>query len=67
MQTLSRRDPILTTIRGPFVLPDITIAHTDRADEEHVDVLVSQGNIDRITPTGTASRPPGASVIEHAR
>ena len=67
MQTLSRRDPILTTIREPFVLPDITIAHTDRADEEHVDVLVSQGNIDRITPTGTASRPPGASVIEQAR
>lgn len=67
MQTLSRRDPILTTIRGPFVLPDITVAHTDRVDEEHVDVLVSQGNIDRITPTGTASGPPGASVIEHAR
>jgi hypothetical protein len=67
MQTLSPRDPILTTIREPFVLPDVTIAHTDRADEEHVDVLVSQGNIDRITPTGTASRPPGASVVEHAR
>jgi hypothetical protein len=67
MQTLSPRDPILPTIREPFVLPDITIAHADRPDQEHVDVLVSQGNIDRITPTGTASLPPGASVVELAR
>src|SRR6516165_548136 len=67
MQTVPRRDPIVPMLREPFVLPDVTVAHTDRADEEHVDVLVSQGNIDRITPTGTASWPPGASVVEHAR
>jgi hypothetical protein len=36
-------------------------------DEEHVDVLVSQANIKRITPTGTADLPPGATVFERAR
>jgi hypothetical protein len=65
--TLSPRDPILPTTRGTFVLPDVTVAHADRPDEKHVDVLVSHGNIDRITPTGTADSPPGATVCEHAR
>jgi Amidohydrolase family len=67
MQTLSARDPMLPTIREWFLLPDVTIAHADRPDEVNVDVLVSQGNIARITPTGTANSPPGATVFEHAR
>jgi hypothetical protein len=67
IDTLSPREPILPTIRGAFVLPDVTVAHADRPDEEHVDVLVSQANIDRITPTGTAVLPPGATVFERAR
>jgi hypothetical protein len=66
-QTVSPRDPILQTIRNAFVLPDVTVAHTDRPDEQHVDVLVSQGNIERITPTGAANLPPGATVFEHVR
>ena len=65
--TLSPRDPILPTVRGAFVLPDVTVAHTDQPDETHVDVLVSQANIDRITPTGAADRPAGAAVFEPAR
>src|SRR6516162_7751320 len=64
IDSLSPRDPILPTIRGAFVLPDVTVAHTDGPDEEHVDVLVSQANIERITPTGTASLPAGATVFE---
>jgi hypothetical protein len=67
VQTISPRDPMLPTIRNAFVLPDVTVAHAGRPDEEHVDVLVSQGNIDRITPTGAANLPPGATVFEHAR
>jgi hypothetical protein len=67
IDALSPRDPILPAIRGAFVLPDITVAHADRPDEEHVDVLVSQANIERITPTGTADLPPGATVFERAR
>jgi len=67
IQTLSPRDPILSTIRDAFVLLDVTVAHADRPDEEHVDVLVSRRNFDRITPTGTANIPPGAIVFEHAR
>jgi hypothetical protein len=65
--TLSPRDPILPTVRGAFVLPDVTVAHTDRPDEEHVDVLVSQTNIERITPTGAANPPAGATVFEPAK
>ncbi len=67
IDTLSPRDPILPAIRGAFVLPDVTVAHADRPDEQHVDVFVSQANIDRITPTGTADSPPGATVFERAR
>jgi len=67
IDTISPRDPILPTIRGAFVLPDVTVAHADRPDEQHVDVVVSQANIDRITPTGIANTPPGATVFEHAR
>ena len=67
IDTLSPRDPILPTVRGAFVLPDVTVAHTDRPDEEHVDVLVSQTNIDRITPTGAANPPVGATVFEAAK
>jgi cytosine/adenosine deaminase-related metal-dependent hydrolase len=67
IDTLSPRDPLLPAIRGAYVLPDVTVAHADRPDEEHVDVLVSQANIDRITPMGTASSPAGASVFERAR
>jgi cytosine/adenosine deaminase-related metal-dependent hydrolase len=66
MQTVSPRDPILPTLRTAFVLPDVTVAHTDRPDQEHVDVLVSQGNIDRIAPTGTAVAP-DATVFSDAR
>jgi Amidohydrolase family len=67
IQTVSPRDPILPMIRDAFILPDVTLAHADRPDEEHVDVLVSAENIDRITPTGTETLPPGASVFEEAR
>jgi hypothetical protein len=67
IDALSPRDPILPAIRGAFVLPDVTVAHADRPDEEHVDVLVSQASIERITPTGTADLPPGATVFERAR
>jgi hypothetical protein len=67
IETLSQRDPILPTIRGAFVLPNVTVAHADGPDEEHVDVLVSQANIERITPTGTANVPAGATVFERAR
>ena len=67
IETVTPRSPIVPTFRRAFVLPDVTVAHTDRSDEEHVDVLVSQGNIDRIAPTGTADSPPGAAVVEHAR
>jgi hypothetical protein len=67
IDTLSPRDPILPAIRGAFVLTDVTVVHADRPDEEHVDVLVFQANIKRITPTGTADLPPGATVFERAR
>lgn len=67
IDTLSPREPILPTIRGAFVLPDVTVAHADEPDEEHVDVLVSQAKIDRITSTGTANVPAGATVFERAR
>jgi hypothetical protein len=67
IDTLSPREPILPTIRGAFVLPNVTVAHADGPDQEHVDVLVSQANIDRITPTGMADLPPAATVFEHAR
>jgi hypothetical protein len=67
IQTVSPRDPILPMIRDAFILPDVTLAHAERSDEEHVDVLVSAGNIDRITPTGTETLPPGATVFEEAR
>jgi hypothetical protein len=56
IETISPRDPILPTIRGAFVLPDVTVAHTDRPDEEHVDVLVSQANIKRITIHGDGTQ-----------
>jgi amidohydrolase family protein len=65
--TLSPRDPILPAIRGSFVLPDVTVAHTARPDEQHVDVLVSEANIEGIIPTGTANLPAGATVFEGAR
>jgi hypothetical protein len=67
IETLSARDPILPTMRDAYLLPDVTIAHADRPDEVHVDVLVSQGNIDRIAPTGMANLPPGTTVFERAR
>jgi hypothetical protein len=67
IDTLSARDPILPTIRGTFVLPDVTVAHADRPDEEHVDVLVSQANIERIAPTGAANLQASATVFERAR
>jgi len=67
IQTVSPRDPILPMIRDAFVLPDVTLAHADRPDEEHVDVLVSAGKIDRVTPTGTETLAPGATVFEDAR
>jgi hypothetical protein len=67
IDTVSPRDPIVPTIRGAFVLPDVTVAHADRPDDEHVDVLVSEANIDRITPTGTANLPSGATVFDQAR
>jgi hypothetical protein len=67
LDTVSPRAPILPTIRGAFILPDVTVAHGNRADDKHVDVLVSQANIDRITPSGTADIPPSATVFEHAR
>jgi hypothetical protein len=67
IDTLFPRDPILPAIRGAFVLTDVTVVHADRPDEEHVDVLVSQANIKRITPTGMADLPPGATVFERAR
>jgi Amidohydrolase family len=67
IQTVSPRDPILPMIRDAFILPDVTLAHAERPDEEHVDVLVSAESIDRITPTGTETLPPGATVFEEAR
>jgi hypothetical protein len=67
LDTVSPRDAIVPTIRGAFVLPGVTVAHADRPDEEHVDVLVSEGNIHRITPTGMANLPPGAAVVDQAR
>jgi hypothetical protein len=67
IKTVSPRDPILPMIHGAFILPDVTLAHADRPDEEHVDVLITAANIDRITPTGTEGPPPGATVFEDAR
>jgi hypothetical protein len=67
VDTLSPRDPILPTVRGAFLLPDVTVAHADRSDEVHVDVLVSEANIDRITPTGAPDLPAGATLFEPAR
>lgn len=67
IETVSPRDSILPTIRGAFVLPDVTVAHADRPDEEHVDVLVSQAKIDRITPAGRLKLPSVVTVFEGAR
>lgn len=67
IQTVPPRDPILPTIREKYVLPDVNIANTGVADVTHVDVLVSGARIDRITPNGAASPPPGAIVVEDAR
>src|SRR5436190_4432007 len=51
IQTLFPRKPIVPTVNA-FVLPDVTVARYDRPDQEHVDVLVSRGHIDRIAPVG---------------
>ncbi|MFR9768326.1 amidohydrolase family protein [Nocardia sp. SC052] len=66
-ETVSTRDSILPTIRGAFVLPDVTIAHMDRPDAVHVDVYVVDGRIDSITPAGAMQPPPQATVFEEAR
>jgi hypothetical protein len=65
--TISRRDAILPVIGDGFVLPDVTIAHTDRPDEEHVDIHVSRGRIETIKPAGSAPPPGDVTVFDDAR
>ncbi|AFU02936.1 amidohydrolase family protein [Nocardia brasiliensis] len=55
--------PVLT---GRFVLPDVTIAHADEPDQEHVDVYVRDRLVDEIRPSGQLAAG-DVTVIDDAR
>ena len=67
IRTVPPRDPILPAVSGAFVLPAVVIASSGAHDTAPVDVLVSGGRIERITPAGAAKPPAGARVVEHTR
>jgi hypothetical protein len=58
--------PLLPTVSGPIVLPEVTIVEPDRAARPRVDVFIDAGRIEHIVPTGARSAGT-ATVVEQVR